>query len=99
MIKHWADTSALLHWNLGETSVGISPLTLAELEHIKTNERESQDTKYQAREAILKIINTNAFIPVLVSNTKIDRLLKKYNFLSNINDHRILLAAEITAKE
>lgn len=99
MIKHWADTSALLHWNLGETSVGISPLTLAELEHIKTNERESQDTKYQAREAIRKIINTNAFIPVLVSNTKIDRLLKKYDFLSNINDHRILLAAEITAKE
>lgn len=32
-------------------------------------------------------------------NKKIDQMLKKYNFLSNINDHRILCAAEITAIE
>ena len=99
MIQHWADTSAILHWNLNETKVAISPLTLQELEHIKSNERETQEIKYLAREAIRKIINTDAFIPVLVDNNKIDKLLKKYNFLSNINDHRILLAAEITARE
>jgi len=41
MIQHWADTSAILHQNLGEAQVAISPLTLSELEHIKTNEHES----------------------------------------------------------
>jgi hypothetical protein len=35
----------------------------------------------------------------MVDNKKIDKLLKKYSYLSNINDHRILLAAEITAAE
>lgn len=99
MIQHWADTSAILHWNLNESKVAISPLTLQELEHIKSNDRESQEMKYLAREAVRKIINTDAFTPILVDNNKIDKLLKKYNFLSNINDHRILLAAELTAKE
>jgi len=41
MIKHWADTSAVLHWNAAEAQVAISPLTLSELEHIKTNDRAS----------------------------------------------------------
>ena len=99
MIEHWADTSAILHWNLNESKVAISPLTLQELEHIKSNDRESQEMKYLAREAVRKIVKADTFIPILVDNNKIDKLLKKYNFLSNINDHRILLAAEITAKE
>lgn len=99
MIEHWADTSAILHWNLNESKVAISPLTLQELEHIKSNDRESQEMKYLAREAVRKIVKADTFIPILVDNNKIDKLLKKYNFLSNINDHRILLAAEITARE
>lgn len=99
MIEHWADTSAILHWNLNESKVAISPLTLQELEHIKSNDRESQEMKYLAREAVRKIIKADTFIPILVDNNKIDKLLKKYNFLSNINDHRILLAAELTARE
>ena len=98
MIQHWADTSAILHQNLGDTHVAISPLTLQELEHIKTNEHESQEIKYKAREAIRQIIDKQFIIP-LVDNKKIDKLLKKYSFLSNINDHRILLSAEITARE
>ena len=99
MIQYWADTSAILHWNLNEPKVAISPLTLQELEHIKSNDHESQSIKYLAREAVRKIINTDAFTTILVDNRKIDKLLKKYSFLSDINDHRILLAAEITAKE
>ena len=98
MIQHWADTSAILHQNLGEAQVAISPLTLSELEHIKTNEHESQEIKYKAREAIRQIIDKHFIIP-LVDNKKIDKLLKKYSFLSNINDHRILLSAEIVARE
>lgn len=98
MIQHWADTSAILHGKMGEAQITISPLTLQELEHIKTSEHESQEIKYKAREAIREIIK-GQFNVQLVDNKKIDKLLKKYTFLSNINDHRILLAAEITAIE
>lgn len=98
MITHWADTSAVLHQNLEGNHIAISPLTLSELEHIKTSEY-NLEIKYQAREAIRKIIENNVYTTVIIDNKKIDKLLKKYNFLSNINDHRILLAAEVTAIE
>jgi len=41
MIERWCDTSALLHQPgllYPEKKLAISPLTLAELEHIKTSE-------------------------------------------------------------
>ena len=99
MIKHWADTSAVLHWNTVETRVAISPLTVSELEHIKTNERASQELKYNAREAIREIISGTRYSVITSNNHKIDKMLKKYNFLSDINDHRILCAAELYAEE
>lgn len=99
MIKHWADTSAVLHWNTVEARVAISPLTVSELEHIKTNERASQELKYNAREAIREIINGTCYSVITSNNHKIDKMLKKYNFLSDINDHRILCAAELYAEE
>lgn len=99
MIKHWADTSAVLHWNSAEAQVAISPLTLSELEHIKTNDRASQELKYNAREAIRKIVNGSCYSVITSNNHKIDKMLKKYNFLSDINDHRIICAAELYAEE
>lgn len=99
MIKHWADTSAVLHWNMAEARVAISPLTLSELEHIKTSEHTSQELKYRAREAIRNIIDDNCYSVITSNNRKIDRMLRKYNFLSDINDHRILCAAELYAEE
>ena len=96
MITHWADTSAILHQNMGEAHVAISPLTLSELEHIKTSEKD-QDIKYKAREVVRKIVEENFFSVIMTDNKKIDKLLKKYSFLSDINDHRILLAAELAA--
>ena len=99
MIKHWADTSAVLHWNAAEAQMAISPLTLSELEHIKTNDRASQELKYNAREAIRKIVSGACYSVITSNNHKIDRMLKKYNFLSDINDHRILCAAELYAEE
>jgi PhoH-like ATPase len=99
MIKHWADTSAILHWDTAEAQVAISPLTLSELEHIKTAEHTSQELKYHAREAIRKIIDGNCYSVITPNNRKIDKMLKKYNFLSDINDHRILCAAELYAEE
>lgn len=100
MIKYWADTSAVLHQELTQSHIGISPITLQELEHIKTNERASSEIKFRAREAVKKIIDGNLnCVAVLANNRKVNRLLKKYNFLSDINDHRIICEAESCAIE
>ena len=99
-INHWADTSALLHQPLLEPDVGIaiSTITLAELEHIKNSERDEK-TKYYAREAVRSILTNNNFDVILTDNQKINKMLKKYRFLSDIPDHRILCAAELYAEE
>ena len=101
-IKHWADTSALLHQkNIADTQVKItiSSITLQELEHIKNSDKESIQTKYQAREIVRAILTSDKFDVILTDNRKIDKMLKKYPFLSNINDHRIICAAELYAIE
>ena len=100
-IKHWADTSALLHQPLMDTQVkiAVSSITLQELEHIKNGEKESKQTKFKAREAVRTILTSDKFDVILTDNRKIDKMLKKYPFLSNINDHRIICAAELYALE
>ena len=99
MIKHFADTSALLH-QAGlidpDVEIAISPLTVAELEYIKEHE-EDKRIRYLAREAVRSIMTNRKLTVVMPDNKIIDKLLKKYRFLSNINDHRILLAAEAFA--
>ena len=101
MVKHWADTSALLHQRGlidPQVDIGISTITVQELEHIK-NSNETENTKYAAREAVRSILTSNKFEVVMTDNRKIDKMLRKYSFLSNIPDHRILCAAEIYACE
>ncbi len=99
MNKTFLDTSALLHQNLpSDANYYISPLTLTELEKIKTS-RESEDIKYKAREIVRKILGSSNITVVMQDQRKIDKLLKKHNFLSDINDHRILCAAELLAIE
>ena len=101
MIKHWCDTSALLHQKGlldPDINIAISPITLQELEYIKEHEQDDK-VKYLAREAVRAILTTQKFEVVPTDNRKIDRMIKKYNFLSNINDHRIICAAELYAIE
>lgn len=99
MNKTFLDTSALLHQNIpSDASYYISPLTLTELEKIKTS-RESEDIKYRARETVRRILGSSNITVVMQDQKKIDKLLKKHNFLSDINDHRILCAAELLAIE
>ena len=101
-VKHWADTSALLHQKgllNPSVKIAISSITLQELEHIKNSDKESLQIKYQAREIVRQILTSNNFDVILTDNKKIDKLLKKYPFLSNINDHRIICAAEEYAIE
>lgn len=100
-IKHWADTSALLHQSgliNPQVDIAISTITVQELEHIKSNEKDDK-IKYKAREAVRSILTTGKFDVILTDNNKIDKMLKKYPFLSNIPDHRILCAAELYAIE
>lgn len=100
-IRHWADTSALLHQEgltNPQVDIAISAITVQELEHIKTAERDDK-IKYKAREAVRSILTANKFDVILTDNQKIDKLLKKYPFMSNIPDHRIICAAELYAIE
>lgn len=101
MIKRFADTSALLHQaslTAPKTDLAISALTIQELEHIKNNSNDDK-LKYLAREAVRSILTENNFTVIMPNNRHIDKLLKKYTFLNNINDHRILLAAEAEGME
>lgn len=100
-IKHWADTSALLHQPLldSQQKIAISSITLQELEHIKNSDKESEQTKFRAREVVRSILTSTNFDVILTDNRRIDKMLKKYPFLSNINDHRIICAAELYAAE
>ena len=100
-IKHWADTSALLHQNgltYPDIEIAISTVTVAELEHIKDGDY-PEGVKYRAREVVRSILTSNKFEVIMTDNKKIDKLIKKYNFLDDIPDHRILCAAELYAME
>lgn len=102
MIERWCDTSALLHQPgllNPQKELAISPLTVAELEHIKTSDNYSNETKFMAREAVRQIMTEHNFEVVMSNNKKVDKLLKSYPFLSNINDHRILCEAELYGRE
>ncbi len=90
------DTSAILYENdvlNTARDILISPITLNELEHLKHNENSMK--AYHAREAIRKIISNHDIIFTIENNHKIDKMIKKYTFLSNINDHRLICSAEL----
>lgn len=94
------DTSAILNGALATYPNGyVSPLVITELEHIKTSTNKDNDVKYRARKAVRDIIDSKDINYFIVEQKSVDKLLKKYNFLSNINDHRLLCEAELLAKE
>lgn len=80
-------------------NICISPLVISELEHIKTSNTTNENTKYAARQAVREIITSNNIHTPMLPQRRIDKLLKKYDFLSNINDHRILCEAVILGEE
>ena len=98
MIKYWADTSALLHTKelINSQDLAISTITIQELEHIKSG-GDNEQIKFQARNLVREILSTANIRIIASNNRKIDRLIKKYPFLDNINDHRIICSAELQA--
>lgn len=87
---NFLDTSAMLNGALGVfDNIYISPLVLTELENIKNSNRD-EHIKYLARQAVRDILTSHKIKYCIAPQNKIERILKKYNFLSNINDHRLL---------
>ena len=89
------DTSAVLNNGLKKyPHAYISLITLNELENIKSSNKKDDQIKYLARNAARDIAST-AVQYNFTSQKQIDKLLKKHDFLQNINDHRILCEAEL----
>lgn len=97
---NFLDTSAVLNGELKNEleQIYISPITLMELENIKTSGK-NETIRYQARQAIRTILNSQNIHIESPSQHRVDRLLKKYSFLSNINDHRIISEAALLVSE
>ena len=102
MIKvlNFLDTSAVLNGGLKLfENVYISPLVLTELEHIKNSINKSDKIKYLAREAVRDIITSTNISYSTISQKQINKNLKRYDFLSDINDHRLLCEALVLSEE
>lgn len=100
MDYYFLDTSALLDGAIQEyDKIYTSPLVLSELEHIKNSFNKDEEIKYKARNAVRDIINKDNISYVFYPRKKIEHLLKKYDFLTNINDHYILCEAELLGIE
>ena len=96
---NFLDTSAVIAGAIPlYENIYISPLVITELEHIKSSNK-SENVKYFARQAVRDILTSKNIQHGLISQRKIDHLLKKYDFLSNINDHRLLCEALLLARE
>lgn len=103
MIK-FLDTSALLNGCADNEKpyekFYLSPLTLTELENIKTSSLKDENIKYLARKAVRDILfNEKYYVCKSIDNKKIDKFIKKHTALNNINDSRIIATAALLQKE
>lgn len=91
---NFLDTSAILNGALNNfTNIYISPIVIEELESIKTANNRDDNIKYKAREAVRTIIASSSYQVFYPNQQKVDKMLQKFSFLSNINDHRLLAEA------
>lgn len=97
---YFLDTSAILNGALTEyeDNVWISPLVIKELENIK-NSNKPEQIKYLARKAVRDILIDTNIICQPMDQHRVKKLLKKYKFLNDINDHRILCEAKLADKK
>lgn len=97
---YFLDTSAILNKGLYTYRQSyISPLTLSELENIKTSKIKDEDIKYRARVATRYIIQSDCIHVSLLPIKTIERALRRFDFLENINDHKIIINAELLGKK
>ena len=90
---NFLDTSAVLNGAYKQfENIYISPIVLMELENIKTSQKDEK-TKYLARQAVRDIILSTNIHFTTISNSVIKKGLRKYSFLSDINDHKLIIEA------
>lgn len=100
MVYYFLDTSAILNGALTQYSdCYISPFTLAELENIKTAANKDDTIKYSARSALRQIRNSSHIHYTVFPQKAVQKILKKYDFLSAINDHYIICEAELLGQQ
>lgn len=98
-MKIFADTSALLNGCASKyDEIWISPLTVAELEGIKTSSEKNEHIKSLARQTVRDILFNEKYKTWHFSEREIDKYIKKHHILSNINDHRIIACAALLQK-
>ena len=98
---HYLDTSAVLNGGLRIfDNIYISPLVIQELEHIKTSSYADEKTKYLARQAVRDILASKDINTYpLISQRQVNKIIKKYDFLSDINDHKMICEALLLSNE
>ena len=96
---NFLDTSVLLLPGALQkfNNIYISPIVLQELEQIKTSDR-NEKIKYRARQVVRNILSSNDIQYIMPTEHETQKILRKYKFLSGINDHKILCAAIYLAK-
>lgn len=94
---YFYDTCALLNNYTKIFSEGkvfyISAITLRELEGIKTSRTKDDETKYRARKVIQNLKLHRDQCKVVLFEEKFYKKFKKYNFLDDSNDSKIILCA------
>lgn len=98
------DTSALLNGRADDAKLYekfyLSPLTLVELENIKTSSSKDDNIKFLARKAVRDILfNEKYEVCRYINDKKIDKFIKKHPELKDINDHKIIATAAILEKD
>lgn len=95
MVIHFLDTSCILNGGLHNYyHAYVSPLTLMELEEIKSANNKSETIKFMARQAIRDIISSQEIQYSFISREQVNKVIKKFDFLPDNHDAQILAEAE-----
>lgn len=99
MTYNFLDTSAVLNGAISEKSdCSISIFTLMELEKIKENKNKSEEVRKNARIALKEVAQKNILI-VPYDKKFFTKVFRKNNFLLDIPDHYIIVAAYYLATQ
>lgn len=95
---HYYDTSAILNGELPSQGDYVSATVIQELENIKTSSHKDEALKIKARQAVRFLFHNlpTLFIP---EESDLNWVNKKYSYLPETNDNRILKEALILQRK
>jgi len=96
---YFCDTSALLNGCTEHyPNIWITPLIVSELENIK-NSQKNDEVKYRARKLTRDMITSSNYKYYIPETKKINKIIKKNKYLSDIADHKLVAAACLLQEE